>query len=202
MTWSSFKNSSPFTSTPKRHIFATEFTRIQIGTCGVYYNILRYLSTHDATDTSNILLRIRTVCPNSNRLPWNAMKHSKRHTPDSFSKKMNIDQLRTIMIICHWNILLWPQIFESAWDTDTTVTNGLPEDARILTHISSVCHVCKSMTLRNVGILQYSNSNNYEHSLRSRIWVEMLILFLKFSLHILEHEHVLCIIGWLCFWDV
>ena len=106
MTWSSCKNSSPFTSTPKRHIFATKFTRIQIGTCGVYYNILRYLSTHDATDTSNILLRIRTVCPNSNRIPWNTMKHSKWHTPDSFSKKINIDQLRTIMIICHWNILV------------------------------------------------------------------------------------------------
>ena len=127
MTWSSFKNCSPFTSTPKRHIFATEFTRIHIGTCGVYYNILRYSSTHDATDTSNILLRIRTVCPHSNRIPWNTIKHSKRHTPDSFSKKINIDQLRTIMIICHWNILAWPQIFESACDTDTTVTNGLPD---------------------------------------------------------------------------
>ena len=55
------------------------------------------------------------------------MKHSKRHTPDSFSKKINIDQLRTIMIICHWKILVWPQIFESACDANTTVTNGLPD---------------------------------------------------------------------------
>ena len=48
------------------------------------------------------------------------MKHSKRHTPDSFSKKINIDQLRTMMIICHRNILVWPQIFESACDANTT----------------------------------------------------------------------------------
>ena len=45
----------------KRHIFATEFARIRIGTRGVYDNILRYSSTHDATYTSNILLRIWTV---------------------------------------------------------------------------------------------------------------------------------------------
>ena len=69
----------------KRHMFATEFVRIRMGTCGVYDNILRYLSTHDATYTSNILLRIRSVFPNSNRIPSNTMKHSKRHTPDSFS---------------------------------------------------------------------------------------------------------------------
>ena len=35
----------------KRHIFATEFARIRIGTRGVYDNILRYSSTHDATYT-------------------------------------------------------------------------------------------------------------------------------------------------------
>ena len=69
------------------------------------------------------------------------------------------------------------------------------EHARILTHISSVRRVCEPMTLHNVGILQYSNSNNYEHPSRSRIWLEMLISFLKFSLHILEHERVLYIIG-------
>ena len=61
------------------------FARIRIGTCRVYDNILRYSRKNDATYTSNILLRIRTVFPNSNRIPWNTMKHSKRHTPDSFS---------------------------------------------------------------------------------------------------------------------
>ena len=73
------------------------------------------------------------------------------------------------------------------------------EHARILTHISSVRRVCEPMTLHNVGILQYSNSNNYEHPSRSRTWLEMLISFLKFSLHVLEHERVLYIIGWLHF---
>ena len=111
----------------KRHIFASEFAQIRIGTRGVYDNILRYSSTHDATYTYNILLRIRTVFPNSNRIPSNTMKHSKRHTPDSFSKKIDIDQLRTMMIICHRNILVWPQIFESACDANTTVTNGLTD---------------------------------------------------------------------------
>ena len=64
------------------------------------------------------------------------------------------------------------------------------EHARILTHISSVRRVCEPMTLHYVGILQYSYSNNYEHPSRSRIWLEILISFLKFSLHILEHERV------------
>ena len=57
----------------KRHIFATEFARIRIGTRGVYDNIRRYSSTHDAMYTSNILLRIRTVFPNSNTIPRNTM---------------------------------------------------------------------------------------------------------------------------------
>ena len=35
----------------KRHIFATEFARIRIGTRGVYDNILKYSRTHDATYT-------------------------------------------------------------------------------------------------------------------------------------------------------
>ena len=64
------------------------------------------------------------------------------------------------------------------------------ERARILTHISSVRRVYEPMTLHYVGILQYSYSNNYEHPSRSRIWLEILISFLKFSLHILEHERV------------
>ena len=67
------------------------------------------------------------------------------------------------------------------------------EHARILTHISSVRRVCEPMTLHYVGILQYSYSNNYEHPSRSRIWLEILISFLRFSLHILEqseHERV------------
>ena len=75
----------------KMHIFATEFARVWIGTRGVYDNILRYSSTRDTTYSLNILLRVRTVFPNSNRIPWNTMKHSLRHTPDSFSKKINID---------------------------------------------------------------------------------------------------------------
>ena len=86
--------------------------------------IISWVIQARATYTQNILLRIRTVFPNSNRIPSNTMKHSKRHTPDSFSKKINIDQLRTMMIICHWNILVWPQIFESACDANTTVRNG------------------------------------------------------------------------------
>ena len=76
----------------KRHIFATYFARIRIGTRGVYDNILKYSRTHDVTYTQNILLRIRTVFPNSNRIAWNTMKHSNRHTSDSFSKKISIDQ--------------------------------------------------------------------------------------------------------------
>ena len=35
----------------KRHIFATDFARIRIGTRGVYDNILKYSRTHDATYT-------------------------------------------------------------------------------------------------------------------------------------------------------
>ena len=86
--------------------------------------IISWVIQARATYTQNILLRIRTVFPNSNRIPSNTMKHSKRHTPDSFSKKIGIDQLRTMMIICHRNILVWPQIFESACDANTTVRNG------------------------------------------------------------------------------
>ena len=78
-------------------------------------------------------------------------------------------------------------------DSDERFTRR--EHARILTHILSVRRVCEPMTLDNVGILQYSNSNNYEHPSHSRIWLEMRISFLKFSLHILEHERVLYIIG-------
>ena len=47
------------------------------------------------------------------------------------------------------------------YDSDEWFTGR--EHARILTHISSVRRVCEPMTLHNVGILQYSNSNNYEH---------------------------------------
>ena len=64
-------------------------------------------------------------------------------------------------------------------DSDERFTRR--EHARILTHISSVRRVCEPMTLHNVGILQYSNSNNYEHPSHSRIWLEMRISFLKFS---------------------
>ena len=78
-------------------------------------------------------------------------------------------------------------------DSDERFTRR--EHARILTHILSVRRVCEPMTLHNVGILQYSNSNYYEHPSHSRIWLEMRISFLKFSLHILEHERVLYIIG-------
>ena len=78
----------------------------RIRTRGVNDNILKYARTHDATYTSNILLRIRTVFPNSNRIPWNTLKHSKRHTPTPFLKKTNIDQLQTMMISSHWNILV------------------------------------------------------------------------------------------------
>ena len=111
----------------KRHIFGTDFARKRIRTRGVFDNILKYARTHDATYTSNILFRIRTVFPNSNRIPWNTLKHSKRHTPTPFLKKTNIDQLQTMMISSHWNILVLQQIFESACDANTTVTKGLAD---------------------------------------------------------------------------
>ena len=106
LTWRSIPTPEHTKHCAKRHIFATDFARIRIRTRGVNDNILKYARTHDATYTSNILLRIRTVFPNSNRIPWNTLKHSKRHTPTPFLKKTNIDQLQTMMISSHWNILV------------------------------------------------------------------------------------------------
>lgn len=95
------------------------------------------------------------------------------------------------MIISHWNILVWPQIFESACAMNTTVTNSFPDvNTQILTHRSSVWCICKCAPTNDFAERWSSALFKLEHLqtlfVSKNIWVEMLISFLKFSLHILN----------------
>ena len=92
-------------------------------------------------------------------------------------------------------------------DSDERFTRR--EHARILTHISSVRRVCerapKAMTLQNLVFCSIQ-SRTTTNTLRVQEYTiassNAYIWFLKFSLHILEHELVLCFIECLRFWVV
>ena len=81
------------------------------------------------------------------------------------------------------------------YDSDERFT-GL-EHTRILTHISSVRHVCQRAPTHyfvELGILQYSYSNTLRVQEYTTASGNGCISFRNFSLHILEHESVSCII--------
>ena len=97
------------------------------------------------------------------------------------------------MIISHWSILVWPQIFESACAMNTTVTNSFPYvNTQILTHMSSVCCICTCAPTNDFPEHWSSALFKLEQLqtlfVSKNIWVEMLISFLKFSLHILNMD--------------